>query len=274
MSGILQGAIFVTYDKAVQDHYDKVAAEHGDSSASTMADAITRRIETDATLTFVRIAASRKDAAIADVGCGNGYTLTELKQHFPRADLTGFELNTALRTIAEKRLRGGSARIISGDIRNSKFASGRKFNVIICQRVLINLLDLHDQRAALDNLVAATEPGGHLIFIEAFTSGLSRLNTARDEFGLPPLPPAEHNLYLPDDFFMDASLTPFSSPEWQVSPNELSTHYFVSRVLHPALLGSRPFVRNSEFVRFFSEALPPAIGDCTQLRILAFTKRV
>lgn len=264
----------MTYDKTIQDHYDKVAAEYGDSASSTMADAITRRIETNAILTFVRIAISKKDSAIADVGCGNGYTLAELKQHFPQADLTGFEFNAALRAIAEKRFSSGGARILPGDIRNSKFSSGRKFSVIICQRVLINLLDPRDQKAALDNLVAATEPGGHLIFIEAFTSGLSRLNAARDEFGLPPLPPAEHNIYLPDDFFMDASLTPFSSPDWQVSPNELSTHYFVSRILHPALLGPRPFVRNSEFVRFFSEALPPAIGDYTQLRILAFTKRV
>ncbi|MGH7001640.1 MAG: class I SAM-dependent methyltransferase, partial [Stellaceae bacterium] len=262
-----------TYDKAVQDHYDKVAAECGDSPTSTMADAITRRIETDAVVGFIRLAMSSKDSAIADVGCGNGYTLAELAQRFPHARLTGFEQNAAMRVIAERRFDGSGVRIFPGDIRNAKFADGQKFGCIVCQRVLINLLDPRDQKMALDNLVAATKPGGHLIFIEAFTSGLGRLNTAREEFGLPPLPAAEHNLYLPDDFFMDASLTPFSPPGWHVSPNELSTHYFVSRVLHPALLGTRPFVRNSEFVRFFSEALPPAIGDYTQLRILAFTRR-
>lgn len=263
----------MTYDKAIQDHYDKIAAEYGDSPTSTMADAITRRIETDAIVGFVRLATSSKDLAIADVGCGNGYTLAELAQHFPDARLTGFEQNAAMRSIAEKRFSGSGVRVFPGDIRNSKFVNGQQFDCIVCQRVLINLLDPRDQKMALDNLVAATKLGGRLIFIEAFTSGLARLNTAREEFGLPPLPAAEHNVYLPDDFFVDASLAPFSSPDWHVSPNELSTHYFVSRVLHPALLGARPFVRNSEFVRFFSEALPPAIGDYTQLRILAFTRR-
>lgn len=263
----------MAYDEAIRNHYDKVAAESGDSPLSTMADAITRRIETDAILSFARIALPAPDAAIADVGCGNGYTLAEIAQRFPHASLTGFENNAALRAIAAKRFIGSAAHILPGDIRDAEFAGSKKFHVVICQRVLINLLDPRDQKVALNNIIGATAPGGRLIFIEAFASGLSRLNAARNEFGLSPIPQAEHNLYLPDDFFADVPLTQFNHPHWTVSPNELSTHYFVTRVLHPALSGNRPFVRNSEFVRFFSEALPPAIGDYTQLRILAFTRR-
>ena len=36
--------------------------------------------------------------------------------------------------------------------------------------------------------------------------------------------------------------------------------------------GWPPVTRNSEFVKFFSNALPPAIGDYSQLRILAFSR--
>lgn len=264
----------MSYDEAIRDHYDQVAVECGDSPLSSMADEITRRIETDAILGFVRAAMFDRNVplSVADVGCGNGYTLAEIAEHYPGASLAGFEFNAALRAIAERRFTGGSATVMAGDIRDAQFAGGRKFDVVICQRVLINLLDPRDQKTALDNIISATAPDGRLIFIEAFTSGLSRLNAARAEFGLPPIPQAEHNLYLNDDFFDDAPLMPFRDPYWEVSPNELSTHYYVSRVLHPALSGNRPFVRNSEFVRFFSQALPDAIGDYTQLRILAFTR--
>jgi hypothetical protein len=133
-------------------------------------------------------------------------------------------------------------------------------------------LNLEDQRLSLLNAINAVEPGGHLLFIEAFQSGLDRLNAARQEFDLAPIPIAHHNLYLPDDFFDTPALTPYNSRNWLVSPNELSTHYFVTRVLHEVLSAGRPFKRNSEFVNFFSNALPPAVGDYSQIRILAFSR--
>ena len=65
---------------------------------------------------------------------------------------------------------------------------------------------------------------------------------------------------------------PYDSPGYTVPPNALSSHYFVARVLYPALLGDGEIKRNSHFVKFFCEALPPDIGDYAQLRILAFRK--
>jgi hypothetical protein len=133
-------------------------------------------------------------------------------------------------------------------------------------------LSPEDQRLALLNAINAVESGGHLLFIEAFKSGLDRLNAARQEFELAAIPVAHHNLYSPDDFFDTPALKLYRSPNWLVSPNELSTHYFVTRVLHEVLSAGRPFKRNSEFVKFFSNALPPAIGNYSQLRILAFSR--
>jgi SAM-dependent methyltransferase len=258
------------YDETIRKHYDHVGDEYGLSPQSTMADDITRRIETDAILSFVSSTALK--GSIADVGCGNGYTLSRLAERFPHLMLTGFEPNRTLRKLAESRFLEGGAIIHDGDLRKRTFNKSKKFALLICQRVIINILDLEEQKVALGNAIGAVEVGGYLLFIEAFQSGLDRLNEARQEFELPPIPVAHHNLYLPDDFFNTPALTPYRSSDWSVSPNELSTHYFVTRVLHEVIGAGRPLKRNSEFVKFFSSALPPAIGDYSQLRILAFSR--
>ncbi len=138
--------------------------------------------------------------------------------------------------------------------------------------MLINPLDGRDQARALAHLLRLVKDGGALLFIEAFQSGLDQLNEARGEFDLPAIPPAHHNLYLPDDFFERDALIPYRSEGWTVPANALSTHYYVSRVLYPLLLGERPLKRNAHFVKVLSRALPPDIGNYSQLRILAFRK--
>ena len=64
----------MTYDEAVRRHYDHVGDEYGLSPQSTMADDISRQIETNAILTFVSSAAPH--GRVADVVCCNGYTLS------------------------------------------------------------------------------------------------------------------------------------------------------------------------------------------------------
>ncbi len=265
------------YDDVITEHYRSVAEDSGLDATSTMADTTTRSTESEAIIDFVRLAIAEmpdRKPKIAHLGCGNGYTLGLLAEQAPNASYLGLEKSPDLRALAQSRFVGAGGEnvaILEGDIRNASTLPDDA-DVIFCQRVLINLLDPEDQTLALDNIVNTARPGARLLFIEAFDSSLARLNTARAEFDLPAIPPAHHNLYLGDDFFDRPGLAPFSSPEWDWPDNFLSTHYFVSRVLHPVALADRPFIRNSEFVRFFSSALPPAVGDYSQLKLRCFTR--
>lgn len=264
------------YDAIIAEHYRQVAAADGLSPSSTMADEIIRGTETDAILTFVQ-AAARSDhrLLIADVGCGNGVTLGVLGPRFPDHDFLGLELSDDLRALAGQRVASadlGNVTVAKGDIRQPGFTGERPLDVVICQRVLINLLDEDDQKAALRNIVDAVTPGGSLLFIEAFQSGLDRLNEARAEFELRPIPPAHHNIYLEDNFFDRAGLQRFDHLDWLIPPNVLSTHYYVSRVLYPTLLDGKPLKRNAHFIMMMSKALPQAVGDFAPVRILAFRK--
>lgn len=266
-----------SYDSAVKKHYDKVARAEGASPASTMADTIIREKETSfirgQIAKFIEGEASpvaRSQFSVIDVGCGNGHTLSVLSKVFPQASLTGIEFNAAQRAIATKRFARSKTTIKKGDIRLAKTLPRSTFDVLVCQRVIINLLSSADQRTALKNLVGLVRPNGLLLFIECFASGLSNLNAARREFGLSALPEAHHNLYLGDRFFATPRLTEFDLSQ----RHELSTHYFVSRVLHPwfLTLSGQQFARNSHFVSFFSRGLPDGIGEYAPLRFLAFTK--
>jgi len=274
------------YDDLISDHYRKVASKEGLEPTSTMADSITREKETSVIIEFVGDALNRmqgiplgQPAVIMDVGCGNGYTLEVLSQHFPEQTYIGIEKTDELRSLAISRFdQAKNVSIMEGDIRDDEFFGGNAADVLLCQRVLINLLNEDDQQKALTNIVNAVKSpqgenkGGCLLFIEAFSSSLNVLNTAREEFDLPPIDPAHHNLYLQDDFFINPTLELYSSSSALSPSNFLSTHYFVTRVLHPILLEDRPFKRNSEFVKFFTQALRENVGDYSPLRLMRFER--
>lgn len=251
-----------------------------------MADENTRRLETEAIERFVTVGlnAYRKTtgegaATIVDVGCGNGYTLGRLVERFPEHRFVGIEKSDELRSLASSRFgKRENVTILDGDIRTPAFTAPDSVDILICQRVLINLLDLEDQREAMDNIVSVlavpslSRASGKCLFIEAFSSYLAILNEARAELDLPSIPPAPHNLYLPENFFDTARLRPFGGDGNIPPPNFLSTHYYVTRVLHPYIAANKPFKRNSAFVAFFSEALKQNVGDFSPVRLYGFER--
>ncbi|MDT3687771.1 MAG: class I SAM-dependent methyltransferase [Pseudorhodoplanes sp.] len=268
-----------TYDADIRSHYDKVAASCGTSSDSTMADRIVRDKETKAIHAFVRAAldeigdGNKQTRVIADVGCGNGYTLRSLAEAISGPRFLGIEYNDALRELAVQQTAAHAAISVSaGDLRDlgSISVDPESIDVLICQRVLINLLNPDDQIKALQNIVDLLRPGAHCLFIEAFASGLNELNMARAEFGLSPIAPAEHNLYLSDSFFEHQALSESPLVGIETRRNFLSTHYYVSRVLHDAVAvgnAGAKLVRNSHFVQFFSAALPDSVGNYSPLQL-------
>ena len=278
-----------SYDQFISQHYDAQAQEHGLEPTSTMLDVTVRRRETELIERFIALAIEllhrecRTDGnlSICDVGCGNGFTLEVLSKQYPDINFQGFEFTPSLLELAQSRLStANNTKVSYGDVTRLE-AYSEQFDVVLCQRVLINLLDSVDQQTGLAELARITRPGGYLLSIEAFESPLARLNAARAEFDLPPLSPAPYNRYLPDDFYSaEASLAPLSTPVLDASlpfdflpSNFLSSHYFVSRVLHPLALGpNRQFKRNSHFVLFLTEAFSQPIGDYSPIKAYAFRR--
>ena len=271
------------YDELIQEHYRKVAEKHGLSSASTMEDNYMRTRETEAIVRFVHHCLethfSGQQVTIMDIGCGNGYTLEVLTQQFPGHHFIGIEKTDELRSLAAARFDGQLAvRIMPGDIRMPGYHQGIQVDVLICQRVFINLLDPQDQRAALENTQGILRPpqagrsGSLAMFIEGFNEPMQRLNVAREELGLEPIAPAYHNLYMPEGFFETPLMGAYVHPSL-LPANFLSTHYYLTRVLFPYHTQGKPLKRNSEFVNFFSQALPECVGDYSPVKAVYCSAR-
>ncbi len=262
------------YNKKIKDHYDAVAKKEKDSASSTMADDTIRKLETQYIIDTIESYINEdnnksKIYSLIDVGCGNGYTLECLNASRNDLQLTGLELNDSLRELAVKRFNTTKVEIKGGDIRDFDSLANLSPDILICQRVLINLLDIDDQIQAFHNLVKTVSSGGLIIFIESFEKGLSLLNEARGEFGIKALEPAHHNKYLPEKFFNHPNLSVYDDSHEYI----LSKHYFVTRVLHEffILKTGNKFERNSHFVNFFTNSLGIS-GQYNPLRLITFKK--
>lgn len=94
--------------------------------------------------------------------------------------------------------------------------------------------------------------------IEAFTDGLKNLNEARRVVGSEPIKQPFHNKYVDKDNFLTFIKGRFrhyfiSHPEFARDYNEnfLSSYYFGSRVIYPALIKDKEIEYNNKFIEFF-----------------------
>lgn len=238
-------------------HYDKIAQEFGDSELSTMQDIRVREIETIAIVNAIETAlklSKANEIRILDAGCGNGTTLKYLSKFYDqnsRVKLYGLEFNEKLLEIAKKN---NTAEIQYGDLKTASTLPSKPFDVIILQRVIINIMDPDDQELAINNVLNILKYDGLLLTIEAYNQGFELMNKVREEVGLERVQMPHHNLYLDDSFFNFRKLVPLYDVEEDAI---LSAHYFASYVLYPALAKANgvQFRRNSSFLYILSNML-------------------
>lgn len=249
----------------MKKHYQKEAKKHGQSLSSTMADLTTRRLEITNIIRYL------KDGdRCLEVGCGNGSGSIEISKA-KKIDLTCADFSHDLIELAKKQpTKGVKGKIKFQEQDILKFNIKNKFDCVFTERCIINLLSWNDQKKALRSMSGALKKEGRLILLEAFKDGLGELNKAREEIGLSPIPPAYHNLHLDKKLVVDYLGT--EKLKFIEENNFLSTYYFGSRVLYPALAGiaQKEVVYNSAFAGFF--ALLPPHGNYAHIKILVFKK--
>lgn len=265
-------------DEQILEHYRQVAEKYGESSRSTMEDDYVREKELEWITRYHNFLAQRaqRPLNVLDLGCGNGFALARLLANGSQDRFWGVDFSEELLTIARQRnLRG--CELTKGDARNLKFDSDF-FDFVYTERCLINIMDRDEQHTALREIARVLKPGGDYLMIECFSDGLANNNKARADCGLPAVKEAHHNLYF-DKADVDAEISGIFrrvdaneyAPECPLTSNFLSSYYFISRVLYPALLKKpEEFVRNSEVAKFFS-FLPP-IGNYSQIEAMVLRK--
>lgn len=250
----------VSHDELILEHYRKQAELHRLEPTSTMADETTRNLEISAILACIDHALSQvgSNCRLLELGCGNGYLLSMLADRRPSLQLTGADYSEDMVELAASRSIPNSE-VRQEDVRALTFQS-ESFDVVVTERCLINLLEASQQELALGEIFRVLKPEGFAVLIEAFTDGLENLNRGRVELGLPENEVPYHNLWFDKERFLAALAGRFREVDpggaGSLPPrNFLSTHYFISRVLYPAVT-RREILYNTEFVKFF-EFLPP-----------------
>jgi len=250
----------MSYENIVKSHYLKQVLEKSLDAESTMPDHYVRSKEIETILETLS-AINSKDIKILEIGCGNGILLNELnKKNFK--SVIGIDFLKEFVELA--KTRNLPYKIEVGDIKELQFEDSY-FDVVVSERVIINLMDLDHQNKAFSEVRRVLKKNGHFIMFEALEDAWINSNMARQEFGLTKIPMASQNRW-----FKSGELENFIHKRFEIinqingkklqPKNVLSSHYFMTRVVHAAItssLSGEIKERNTHFSKFFSELLPP-----------------
>src|SRR3990172_11495015 len=140
---------------------------------------------------------------VLDLGCGTGTTaffLTESKS----LEVTGMDFSPEMVKEAnqERDRRSISPAILNfriQDIRHIEELRGAQavpYDVVITERVLINLATWKEQKNTVREIIRLLRPGGIYLMCENLRNGLDNLNCMRASVGLNPITSPWHNRYL------------------------------------------------------------------------------
>ncbi|MDO8470747.1 MAG: class I SAM-dependent methyltransferase [bacterium] len=223
-------------EQQIQSFWNDQAKKFKGSDLATAPDTYYRQLE------IQRIAEYLKDGTkILDVGCGNGFSTIKFAERFPRAAFVGLDYSKDLVHFARKNLALQKPNVrkrvefIEGDVlalRKVARLRNEKFDYIVSERCLINLLNWEQQRQALLSLKKYLKKNGRIILTENTQEGLSRLNILRQSLNLPEIKVRWHNYYMPQEKLIRFAKENFIVEEVK---NIGSLYYIISRVVYAKL---------------------------------------
>ena len=163
---------------------------------------------------------------IADVGCGDGRATRRYAAQV--AHCIGIERSTYLLDVARshnEREPLPNLEFRAGDILELDLPA-QSLDVVVTERVLINLPSWQLQRSAIDNVTACLKSGGMYVMVENTEDGDRALNELREQAGLEPIPQHWHNLFLDWD-----TLAAHVSDEFEIVERRgFGLYYLLTRV--------------------------------------------
>tara|TARA_B100000965_G_scaffold371227_1_gene359970 strand:+ start:128 stop:892 length:765 start_codon:yes stop_codon:yes gene_type:complete len=217
----------------------------------------------------------RDSTKILEIGCGNGYTSIDIAKSFD-VEIESFDYSKKMIDFAKNLLKQKKNQDIYDkvkfqifDIRNLDQIDG-KFDLIITERVLINLDSFEEQIKAINTISSKLKKGGSFLMCESSTDGLKNINKERMKFDLDMIEMPWHNNYI-DDEKLNAKKSNIDLKLKEIN-NFSSTYYFLSRIIYAnyANIKNEKVIYDS-IINKMSLKLPP-IGDFSQTKIWVWEK--
>jgi hypothetical protein len=86
------------------------------------------------------------------------------------------------------------------------------------------------------------------------------------------IPQSPQYRYVDEEFMLNLSETGFQEIEGTFPPNYLSTYFYLTRIFHHLVRPEGGKKENTRFVRFFTEAIGPSIGNFSPIQFRVFEK--
>jgi ubiquinone/menaquinone biosynthesis C-methylase UbiE len=216
-------------------HWDDRARSEADVAKVNIADTVQRDLELQFIFRHVG-----QGIRVIEVGCGNGYVTSQLRERVAHIDAFDFSENMIKRA---KELYGErNNRFFHDSVLDPKI-EGASYDAAICVRVLINLQNLQEQVQALRNIAKLLKKGGKLVLMEGYREGFEELSSLRARAGLQPLKPAAINYYSSLSEFLPVILEQFTVAD----TFHTGMFDFLTRVIYPTLVGEESSAGPGEF---------------------------
>lgn len=203
------------------DYWNKRALEKKDSRAITHYDIHQREFEIEFISKYLDV-----NHKVLDLGCGNGYTTNRVK-HLVKF-IKGIDFSNEMITRAlHDNIKSEKCNFEIGDARTLNL--NEKFNIIITQRCLINILSWEEQKIALMKIYDHLDKNGIYLMFEGSSDGKKKLNELRKTFKLDPIPAVKYNLDFQDSKLLDFMENFFSLFEIKT----FGQYEYVTRIIYP-----------------------------------------
>jgi len=179
----------------------------------------------------------RSEDHLLDIGCGNAEATIQYAKKVRSClaiERSDHLLHKAQQVVAESEIN--NITIQQGDVLEMVDSVGQ-YDVIVTQRVLINLASWEDQKLAIHNIHRTLKPGGRYIMVENTNDAFSALNDLRIQAELDPIAQHWHN-----HFFDYDELMAFMKGKFQlVEFHDFSFYYFLTRIYVPLFADFKGF---------------------------------
>lgn len=204
----------VKFKKAVQKYWE-------DPSTISIIDKNLHELEIETVCRYLK-----SSDELVDIGCGDGQATVVYGQKVKKC--TAYELSNFLRKKATEAVKQAGLKntiVKAGDILKMKKIP-EKPDVVVTQRLLINLATWSEQKEAIENIYRILKPGGLYIMIENTNDAHFALNDMRYQVGLEPIPIHWHNLFFDYDQLMSFIKDKFHLLNF----HDFGLYYFLTRV--------------------------------------------
>jgi ubiquinone/menaquinone biosynthesis C-methylase UbiE len=220
----------------IRQYWDDRARAAAGNPTATTDDVYLRNLESTVLINELHSILGQRSVRILDVGCGDGKTTLDLARRFPRTSFLGIDFSQEMIASAKNYASSTHSHQVCfevGDARALRDIVGdNKFDVVLTNRCLINIVDRQEQWAVVKEFAAALAPDGAYLGTENFLDGQENMNALRRSLNLPNIEIRWHNLYFKEAEFLAYANTIFRSVELI---NFSSAYYLITRCVYSAL---------------------------------------